>query len=223
MALKLVDWVGRTLCRGGTKLLRRSGLRGVWIDVGAHHGETTLWHARQNPSLRVYAVEPNLTAASKLMGRASNYFVLPMAIAEHDGLADLHLNSFDAASSLLPMDEAVRRAWVGGEILKEESVVTIPTVRLDTLMRVLGIGAVDFLKVDTQGTDLAVIKSAGKRLADIAKITVEVSLTPAPLYSGAAAKEEVIEFLGKSGFSLVDVEEQSHGQEQNLTFVRKDR
>jgi len=78
------------------------------------------------------------------------------------------------------------------------------------------------LKIDTQGMDLAVVKSAGSRLRDIAKITLEVDIKPAPLYAGAPSKDEVLAFLREAGFSLVSVEMQSHGQEENLTFIRKD-
>jgi FkbM family methyltransferase len=212
--------LGRVLQSLGDTMTRRGTLKGTWIDVGAHHGETTLAFAYANPELKIYALEPNLTAAAKLVARAPNYCVLPMAISEQDGYADFYLNSFDAASSLLPMDETVRRSWIGGEVLKEQSVVGVPTLRLDTLMRILEISVVDYLKIDAQGTDLSVIKSAGARLRDVLKIMLEVSVTPKPLYPGAAEKEEVIDFLKRAGFSLTRTEDQTHGQEQNLTFVR---
>lgn len=46
--------------------------------------------------------------------------------------------------------------------------------------------------------------------------------TPQQLYEGAATKEEVVRYLLSRGFQLVDVETQSHGQEENLTFQRSD-
>jgi len=96
MGLKaaLDAWRGRRTPRGGT-------ISGTWIDVGAHHGETTLPPALLNAALKVYAFEPNLLAAAKLVGQAPNYFVVPMAVAEEDGFAQLHINEFEAASSLL--------------------------------------------------------------------------------------------------------------------------
>lgn len=211
--------VGRVLRRVGEEIVRRGGIEGTWIDVGAHFGETTLGYARHNPGLRIFAFEPNLSAAAKLMGRASNYVVIPMAVAETDGHAEFHVNAFDAASSLMKMDEDVRRSWAGGEVLREECVLTVPTIRLDTFMRLLEISRVDFLKIDTQGMDLAVVKSAGARLRDITKITLEVDITSVPLYSGAPSKDDVLTFLSQAGFSLVSVEKQTQGQEENLTFI----
>ena len=214
------NWVRRALRKGGQKLFTRGRIEGTWIDVGAHHGETTLVDAYQNPRLRIYAFEPNLSAAATLMSRASNYFVIPMAIAETDGFANLNVNAFDQASSLLPFNEASLQDWIGGEDLKVKSIVTVPTIRLDTFMNLIAVQSVDYLKIDAQGMDLAVVKSAGVRLRDISRITMEVDRKPLPLYSGAASKREVMEFMSSAGFVLVSIESQTHGQEENLTFAR---
>jgi len=181
----------------------------------------TLGYANHNPGLKIYALEPNLRLAASLMGRAPNFFVIPMAVAEKDGSADFHLNAHDASSSLLPLNEEAVRTWVGAESLIEESTVKVPTIRLDTFMDLLRIERVDFLKVDTQGMDLAVIRSAGRRLRDITKITLEVGVAAVPLYVGAPCKDEVLSFFDKAGFTLVEVEKQTYGQEENLTFIRK--
>ena len=59
----------------------------IWLDVGAHEGEKTLAAARGNPALYVYAFEPNLAAASRLMGLVANHVVVPVAVAEQNGSA----------------------------------------------------------------------------------------------------------------------------------------
>lgn len=215
-----VNWAGRILRRAGNELLRRNGIPGVWIDVGAHHGETTIGYANGNPGLTIYAFEPNLRAAVSLMGRAANYIVIPMALAETDGNAQLHINEYDQASSLLAMNENARRSWTGGEALRVELVTNVPTIRLDTFMNLAGIVMVDFLKIDTQGMDLAVLRSAGSRLRDILKVTLEVDITPQRLYEGSHSKEQVLTFLQTAGFKLISSQGQSHGQEENLTFLR---
>ena len=87
-------------------------------------------------------------------------------------------------------------------------------------MRFACIDKVDYLKIDAQGMDLAILRSAGSRLADVAKITIEVDLSPRPLYVGAASKSEAVGFLRQAGFELLRTEKQTYGQEENLTFVR---
>ena len=212
--------VGRLLRRAGTELMKTNGTTGVWIDVGAHRGETSLFQARHNPGLKIFAIEPNLRVAARLVGLASNYFVIPMAVAEKDGFADFHINEFEASSSLLPLNDEGVKAWIGGEALRVKETTTVATIRLDTLMDLAGIEEVDFLKIDAQGMDLAIVRSAGKRLRDILRITLEVGVTGVPVYKGEPSKAEVLAFLDEAGFSLIKVEKQTHGQEENVTFVR---
>ncbi len=219
MGLRLVNWGGRVLRKAGTEILRRNGINGTWIDVGAHHGEVTLGYANHNPGLRIFAFEPNLRAVAKIIGKAPNFTVIPMAVAERDGFAEFRINTFDQASSLLLMDEEARKSWAPGQGLDIESTVIVPTIRLDTFMDLLGISHVDFLKIDSQGMDLSVLRSAGQRLRDCAKITLEVDLSPRRLYSGSPSKNEVVSFMKEAGFEMVSAEDQSAGKEENLTFL----
>jgi FkbM family methyltransferase len=222
MKSRAVQWVGRAFRKAGNEILRRSGVQRTWIDVGAHRGDESLGYAKYDPTLRIFAIEPDLSAAVKLVGAAPNYFVLPVAIAETDGCADFHLNDFAAASSLLPLNlkdltpEDARQ-------LRVNQVRKVPTLRLDTLMNIADIDTVEFLKIDAQGMDLSVLKSAGDRLKDIAKITLEVWTAPHPQYVGVPSKEEVVKYLQDRGFVLTGTQVQTEGREENLTFARAGR
>lgn len=211
---------GRAIRWFGTELMKRTSPEGIWIDVGTCRGETTLSHARHNPNLKVFAFEPNLWLASKLMGCVPNYLVIPMAVSEEDGTATFYLNEFEMAGSLLPLNEDALRTWVGVQNHKVQRAVTVPTIRLDTFMDLVGIDHIDFLKIDAQGMDLSIARSAGRRLRNIAKITLEVAVAPVPLYKGASTKSDVLKFFEEAGFALSRIETQTHGQEENLTFVR---
>jgi FkbM family methyltransferase len=195
----------------------------IWLDVGAHDGEKTLEAARENPALFVYAFEPNLAAASRLMGLLANYIVVPVAVAEQDGSAAFYRNRYEGASSLLPFVPEGLARWIRGGELAVTDTVTVPTMRLDTFLNGAGISRVHYLKIDAQGADLAVVRSAGERLKDIDRISLEVQTTPFELYRGASRKEDVLAFLTNAGFELVAVEAQSFDQEENLTFVRSSR
>jgi FkbM family methyltransferase len=159
--------------------------------------------------------------ASRTMGRLRNFVMVPMAVAPHDGTAEFKLSAFDASSSLLDMDQSVAAKWIGTKgQLDVVDRFTVPTIRLDTFMNRMGIQHVHFLKVDAQGADLDVIRSAGDRLADIDRITLEVTKAE-QLYQGAADPATVIAFMTEHGFKLVERNEQTFGQEENLTFERR--
>ncbi|MFZ0738575.1 MAG: FkbM family methyltransferase [Candidatus Acidiferrales bacterium] len=218
LATDFVHFTGRAFRKAGRVLMDYRALRGVWLDVGAFKGEHCYGHALYNPSLRVFAFEPNLELAVKLFNLLPNFFVIPAAVTETDGYADLNVSAYPAASSLLPFDDVNVSKWVGGQDFRVLSKLVVPTIRLDTFLNLTGIDTVDYLKINAQGLDLAVVKSAGNRLKDIRRIYLEVYVTPHPLYHGVPTKPEIIEFLGARGFSLVEVETQSDGQEENLTF-----
>jgi FkbM family methyltransferase len=218
---KLELWLHRGLRVATTWRIRPRRYRRVWIDVGAHEGETTIRFAAARPDLIVYGFEPNLAVASRTMGRLRNFVMLPMAVSPKDGIAEFKLSAFDASSSLLDMDQSVAAKWIGKKgQLDVVDRFQVPTIRLDTFMNRMGIKHVHFLKVDAQGADLDVIRSAGDRLADIDRITLEVTKDE-QLYQGAADPKTVLAFMNDHGFELVERNEQTFGQEENLTFVRR--
>lgn len=202
----------------------RSGGRAsrIWIDVGVHAGEHTLAAALKDSALLVHAFEPLPASHNKLVSKTpSNFLVHPMAVSDQDGTATFRINRFDAASSLLPMDEARRATWIDGKLLREDRELIVRTTRLDTFMRDRAIKAVEFLKIDAQGADFSVVRSLGDRIKDVKRIQLEVVLGPHQLYRGAADKPTIMTFMAEHGFRLKSSEAQSHNQEENLTFVQR--
>ena len=159
--------------------------------------------------------------ARSTMGKASNFVTLPFAVTDFDGYAQFHLNVLDGTSSLLPFDQHAKSTseWRDFPDLVVEKIIDVPTIRLDTFFDRMAIREVEFLKIDTQGNDLKVVQSAGDRIKDIAKITLEVDITPVSLYHGSSGKKETIAYMKSVGMKLVSVESQSKGLEENLTFV----
>jgi FkbM family methyltransferase len=196
-----------------------SSLSGVWIDVGAYLGTETFPAAKENPSLHVYAFEPNLRLAAQYWGLFPNITVLPMAVCENDGFSDFYINDNVGSSSILPHNAEGVRNWIGGYLFKVASKVPVPTVRLDTFMAWAGISKVEYLKIDAQGADFSVVRSAGERVRDIKKIKLEVAVTAISPYEGAARRIDVVNYLESFGFVLADVQRQFYDQEENLTFV----
>ena len=208
----------------GRSLLGYDQPRVIWFDVGANRGQTTLSIAKSDPKIMVYDFEPNLELALDLMREApDNYVVLPVAVADFDGQAELHVTAYDPTSSLLPpnpdFDWEIDNVDEMKEVVRR---VTVPVLRLDTFMEKLQLGTVDYMKIDAQGLDLAVLKSAGDRLRHFKKIMLEVITSPVDMYEGECTKEDVVEFMEMAGFSLVEVSILPPGIAEDLTFVRSD-
>ena len=204
--------------RGLRPVFDRAKVDTIWIDVGAHLGEGTLDVALRNPNILVYAFEPNWVLARQLMACAANFVVLPIAVSDVDGYADFFINACDGSSSLQRMEESGKVHWKDFDYTVKSKVV-VQTIRLDTFMKLADIRSIDYLKVDAEGADLKAIQSAGDRLKDIKRIMLEVDIAPDRLYEGAPNRDEIMDFMRKSGFELVDSESQNAGRQENLTFA----
>jgi FkbM family methyltransferase len=232
--------VGIVLSSAGNRLLRRFGHHltvervsshadpgvrpeaRIWIDVGAHRGETTLDAARRDPSLVVYAFEPNIELAAQLFAKLPNYVVIAQAISDVAGYRKFNINSDDATSSLLDTDTDGLSRWHGVDPFSTLQTVMVPTARLDTFIEDNGIDAVERLKIDAQGHDLEVLRSAGDRIGCIEEIIVEVRLVEHAQYHGATnSRDAVTDLLVQRGFAVARSRTQNYGQEANLYFRRQ--
>jgi FkbM family methyltransferase len=201
---------------------RQAPVTRVWITVGAHHGEQSPAAQQFDPGLAVHVFDPLPALYGELADELPNYHVHAMAVGEEDGMAALRINSFDASSSLMPMDEATRAHRKDGRLQRDERVIQVPVTRLDSFMHQHAIRRVEFLKIDAQGDDLAVLRSAGDRLVDIDRIQLDVAATPTQLYQGAANTPAFLAYMAMHGFRLTETQLQSHDQEEKLTFMRTD-
>lgn len=191
------------------------------IDVGAHDGSVfSIPYAKDRNNL-VYAIEPIPALAEKIRSSGlTNLHVFCAAVGEQEGLATLYINQDSQTSSLLPNE--AKGPWLSyADNLKELETLEVSVIRLDNFMRSNCIAEVDLLKVDAQGYDLQVIKSAGDLIRKVKRIQLEVQVTP--LYTGSASKEEVVEYLEALDFRLVNTSLQTEGLEQNLEFIRLSR
>jgi FkbM family methyltransferase len=162
----------------------------------------------------IYAFEPIPFSFQLLYDRfKDNVNCYQLGISEENGYSKFNFHSNYEYSSLLSIDKN------GFDDI--EDIIIIETKRLDTFLSENKIEHIDFLKIDTQGSDLSVIKSLGSYINKVDLIELEVQNIP--LYQGSSTKEEIIEYLSENNFSLIDEVWNSEfvfGYEQRLTFKR---
>jgi FkbM family methyltransferase len=177
--------------------LRPSRLTAV-VDVGAAHIDTAppylaLMHAGH---CRVIGFEPQ---TSLWPPQTDNCATFADVIGD-GGLATLHVWNAPGMTGFFPPDEAMLRVFdptsAGGTswgrvISKRE----VRTRRLDDIEQV---EAIDFLKIDAQGAELAVIKGAERKLTDAVCIQAESWFLP--LYDGQPLFRDVDAALSELGF-----------------------
>ncbi len=170
------------------------------VDVGASHGQFSLFSEVRFPAIPIIAFEPLPAARSHLEAvLSSNVDVRPYAVGSRSGLATLQISGADDSSSLLRIGRRQIEAFPGtgrtGEI--EVEVVTLA----DELK--VDIPSPWLLKVDVQGFELEVLRGAVSVFDRVSEIYVECSFVH--LYDKQALADEVVSFLLSYGYRLKGV------------------
>jgi FkbM family methyltransferase len=168
------------------------------IDVGAHHGSTLLpfLHA----GWRVFAFEPVEANRSRLLARcgaSERLTVRPEAVSDHSGTVAFHLalsldGSLDSPYHSLERTRADRYHRKG-------DTVAVAAVSLDDLAARSELPhRVGFLKIDTEGHDLAVLRGAAG--LDCEVISVEFWGERHPLGRSPSPASDMVRLLAERGY-----------------------
>ncbi|WP_207540444.1 FkbM family methyltransferase [Sabulicella rubraurantiaca] len=135
---------------------------GTALDVGANTGAYAIALRRLAPQARILAFEPHPATRATLEDRLAGAGVEIHAAALGDTVGEASL--FDFASADGSTQASLSRDSVA---LYESEVVEHPVVAttLDHFLDAQGIGDVAFLKVDTEGHDLHVLRGARESIA----------------------------------------------------------
>jgi FkbM family methyltransferase len=137
------------------------------LDIGANVGQSTLAFARWFPATTIWSFEP-FEEPFRELARAThsvNARCYKLAFAAEPGTATVELAPTSVNNSLRNDTENA-----GGE--------TVRVATLDTFAEEHAIVRIDFLKIDTEGFDLEVLKGAERllRSAAIAFVQVEAGM-----------------------------------------------
>lgn len=176
------------------------------VDVGASGGIQNKWkHCA--PFFRVIGFEPDERSASELntersMDTAMTF--LSVGLYNKKASIPLYLTRNKTDSSIFEPDmtflkkfpHADRFEVVGREVMQVDM--------LDNQLNDHNVTDVDFIKVDTQGSELFILQGAANILSQ-AVFGVEVEVEFSPLYFGQPVFSDVDVFMRSRGFQLFDI------------------
>lgn len=181
-------------------VLRRLGVN-VVLDVGANVGQYATRLRAGGYRGRIVSFEPVSETAAELRRAAEGdrrWFVRQHALGQEETTAEIHLAG--TMSSLLGASE-FGMGWKAK--LEDQQTETIQVRRLDAVLDEALEGVRRprvFLKMDTQGFDLDVLRGAGDRLADVVGLQSEVACLR--LYDGMPRLPEQLTAYEAEGFEL---------------------
>jgi FkbM family methyltransferase len=132
-------------------------------------------------------------------GGYAEYQVYPYFIGQN-GTVDFHVYSDRGMSSTYEINSEFIRAFLEPPPTLERT-VTLRAVRLDDVVAKDHLGAPDLLKLDTQGSELDILRGASNTLMETSLVEVEVEFYP--MYKGQPLFADVDALLRSSGFELL--------------------
>lgn len=200
------------------------GYNRIHFDVGANDGKWAIHYARHEPKTFVVAFEPTPVLAQHIAEQTSNlknFLIVKNAVSDYNGSATFNVAAQDdwGCSSLLEFSDKSKTDWPGRTDFKVTEKIDVDVIRLDRFVMEYNVPRIDYLKIDTQGCDLNVLKGCGEFLSLVREGCMEAGASTDILYNGQNTKDESIKFLNESGFEVTRIETNDiHNNEVNIFF-----
>jgi FkbM family methyltransferase len=201
-------------------------MKKIYFDIGANNGESSLFLAN-DPSNIVYAFEPTPFLIKRIENKIlnkTNYFLIKKAVSNFNGKATFNIagNADWGCSSLLNFSEKSKTCWVNRPDFTVTEKIEVDVIRLDSFIEEYHIPYITYLHIDTQGSDLNVLKGLGKYITRVEAGILEAANENDILYKQQNTKQECIEFLLLNNFEILNITSNDvHNNEVNISFKRK--
>ena len=195
----------RTVALGGWEIrnltLMKQLLRpgGVVLDIGAHVGHFAILAASTvGPGGKVYAFEPapcnfqRLRENMRLNNFAAHVEVVPIAVSDRLGKVEFFDDGRTGGTEYSMFPERHGKHGIA---------FSAPTEPLDHFAEKHGLPSVDFIKIDTEGAELVVLRGADDILRKNSRIFLLIELHP-----WAVAPEAVCTHLEQYQMHLYDID-----------------
>jgi FkbM family methyltransferase len=166
------------------------------VDIGAYHGEWTKEMQQIFPNSLFLMIEPMSEKAAlleKMATQSNGKIHFEQALLAAQANQEVIFHQSETASSVLTEHKE------NDDFEK----VTKTTTTLSSVLEKKQIDKIDFLKIDTQGYELEILKGATEVLKNVDVILLEVSLLD--IHANVPLLHEVCSFMYQYGFVTYDI------------------
>ncbi len=176
------------------------------MDIGARGGPTEDLLPLAG-AVNVYGFEPDVDECHLLNKKSSEssapyrkIIFFPVALSEKGGVRHLHITRHRGASSLLAPIPEVGHGFCRAQYTTVDKKIPIDTVPLGEFVEKQGLKDLVFMKIDVEGMELEILRSARKLLEnDLLVVRAEVAFFPTragqPLFCDIAGFLQQFRFL----------------------------
>ncbi len=176
----------------------------LWIvDIGASGGIDPRW-AKFTSSYKGILFEPDPREFDRLKSKSGkNLVVLNSALSDSANTVDFHLCEKQQVSSVYLPNIDFLSKFPDVKRFDVTKDIRIKTDTLNNQLKKNDIVEIDFIKIDTQGHELPILKGGVDYLDNAIGLELEVEF--APLYEKQPLFSEVDSFVREHGFELFDI------------------
>lgn len=185
------------------------GDENIIIDVGANEGHFILKVRALVKNAIIIAIEPNKEAFDILKknikeNNIKKCFLLREALSSKNGI-----QIFEKVKGVTQVGSLhiIGKKWFGNNRIEK---IKVKVTTLTSVLKKFDIKKVDILKIDSEGSELDILKGGNPILGDIKKIVVE--------FHSQHLRRAIISYLVKNGFELLFDEKDNY---KDLYFINK--
>ena len=172
------------------------------VDVGALGGLKMPWLSIR-PLLRIIGFEPQ-DGVTQTVRKENGDMQGSVAIGAEEGSATLYITQKSDNSSLVTPNHAFTNQLAVGDRFVVTNEESVRVTSLDAWLKKESILFVDFLKIDTQGTEGDVLRGAHDTLSSVLGLDIEINF--AERYIGQSYFSDIDTRLRREGFALFDLQ-----------------
>lgn len=188
-----------------TNIVKESNLTFNYIDVGARGDISSPWSELEEKSI-IVGFEPDSKESQRLNSKFKNRKYFDIALWSEQTNKDVYINEWESTSSMYKpnsrfIEDFEEQHWKGR---KPKFTANVQCDTLDSILQENNI-VPDFIKIDTQGAELEILKGAESLLINYSPM-VTCELWCAEVYKNAPLMHEVIEYMTSLGYQIFDME-----------------
>jgi len=171
------------------------------VDIGARWGVDSALLALKGKA-KLLCFDPDEEECARLQANHSvdELEYVPLALSSDGRELSLTITREPACSSIYDPDEKLYTNYPALAESAPDRVVCVPSSSLDNFLAARNLGKPHLFKIDTQGSELDILKGSVRNLSEVCMIDVEVEFNP--LYKGQPLFGQVDSFMRTNGFVL---------------------
>jgi len=180
----------------------------IVFDVGGFEGEWSALALTTKGVARSYIFEPNLDMYEQILQNMKAWIVKQIVIPIKFAVSDMNGEGsfwiYDSWPGMSTMHKRSEKTRMDAHLAEPTLVSSVPVIKLDTYCDAYEVSHIDFLKIDTEGNEVAVLKGAESLISKNAISTIQFEYGGCFQDAGRTLKE-IFEFLGLYGYKIARV------------------